>query len=209
MVVAIDGETKMLLTCENCETIFRIESAQLKTAGQKVRCSVCQHVWAPEVTAEAPAEPQLIRESMSVLRWPLVICATFIAVMFLISFNRVVITAYAPATINAFDMSGLAIRPDLTKLEIRDLKANFAGDTLRISGALANISRLRTHAAPLQLTISDQDGVVLHTQRMIPVDKLIDGGQQTDFFIQLTIEETSEAEITVVPLAIRLIAAGE
>lgn len=208
-MAAIDGETKMLLTCENCETIFRIESAQLKTAGQKVRCSVCQHVWEPEVTAEAPAEPQLIRESMSVLRWPLVICATLIAVMFLISFNRVVITAYAPATINAFDMSGLAIRPDLTKLEIRDLKANFAGDTLRISGALANISALRTHAAPLQLTISDQDGVVLHTQRMIPVDKLIDGGQQTDFFIQLTIEETSEAEITVVPLAIRLIAAGE
>ena len=40
----------MLLTCENCETIFRIESAHLKTPGQKVRCSVCKHVWAPEVT---------------------------------------------------------------------------------------------------------------------------------------------------------------
>ena len=196
----------MLLTCENCETIFRIESAQLKTPGQKVRCSVCKHVWAPEVTAEEPAEPQLIRESMSVLRWPLVICASLIAVMFLISFNRTVITAYVPATINAFDMSGLAIRPDLSKLEIRDLKANFAGDTLRISGALANLSGWRTHAAPLQLTISDQDGVVLHTQRIMPTDSLIEGREQTDFFIQLTIEETSEAEITVVPLDIRLVA---
>ena len=194
----------MLLTCENCETIFRIESAQLKTPGQQVRCSVCKHVWAPDVGAEDPVEPRLIRESFSILRWPVILCAALVLCVSLLSFNRGVITAYVPSTIGIFDMTGLAIRPDLDKLEIRDLKASYAGDTLRISGFLANISGLRTHAAPLQLTISDADGVMLHTQRMQPSQAFIEAGEATDLFLQITIEETEQAEITVVPLAIRL-----
>ena len=194
----------MLLTCENCETIFRIESAHLKTAGQKVRCSVCKHVWSPEVADDEPAEPQLLRESLGVLRLPLAICAVVIALFTVLSFNRAVITAYVPATINLFDMSGLVIRPELNKLEVRDLKANYQGDTLRISGFLANRSSLRTHAAPLRLTINDDDGVVLHTQMLQPTDDFIDGQKSTDFFIQLTIDETEQAEISVVPIAIRL-----
>jgi len=63
---------------------------------------------------------------------------------------------------------------------------------------------LRTHAAPLRVTINDDDGVVLHTQMLQPTDDFIDGHQSTDFFIQLTIEETEQAEISVVPIAIRL-----
>lgn len=194
----------MLLTCENCETIFRIESAQLKTPGQQVRCSVCKHVWAPQIVAEDPAEPQLIRESMGVLRWPLVICAFVIAAVMLTSFNRGIITAYLPSLVPAFDMTGLVIRPDLERLEVQDLKASYAGDVLRVSGLLANTSNFRTHAAPLQLTISDDDGVVLHSQRIIPTDAIIQGAQTTDFFIQLEIEQTSQAEVSLVPLAIRL-----
>lgn len=194
----------MLLTCENCETIFRIESAHLKTEGQKVRCSVCKHVWAPEVTEDEPADTQLLRESLGVLRLPIAICAIVIALVAMLSINRAVITSYVPATINLFDMSGLVIRPELDKLEVRDLKANYQGDTLRISGLLANKSSLRTHAAPLRLTINDDDGVVLHTQLLQPTDDFIDGNQSTDFFIQLTIEETKQAEISVMPVAIRL-----
>lgn len=194
----------MLLTCENCETIFRIESAHLKTAGQKVRCSVCKHVWAPEVADDEPVDPPLLRESMSVLRLPLAICAIVIAFVMVLSFNRAVITSYVPAAINLFDMSGLVIRPELEKLEVRDLKANYQGDTLRISGFLANKSRLRTHAAPLRLTIHDDDGVVLHTQMLQPADAFIDGNQRTDFFVQISIEETKQAEISVMPIAIRL-----
>ena len=194
----------MLLTCENCETIFRIESAHLQTAGQKVRCSVCKHVWAPEVADDEPAEPPLLRESLGVLRLPLLICAIIISLVTVLSFNRAIITAYVPSTINLFDMSGLVIRPELDKLEVRDLKANYQGDTLRISGFLANKSSFRTHAAPLRLTINDDDGVVLHTQLLQPTDAFIDGNHSTDFFIQLTIEETSQAEISVTPVAIRL-----
>lgn len=194
----------MLLTCENCETIFRIESSQLSTPGQQVRCSVCQHVWAPDVGEEEASETPLLRDSVSVLRAPLILCALAIFFVSLISFNRGLITSYLPSTIQLFDMSGLEIRPDISKLEVQGLKANFAGDTLRISGFLANTSQWRTHAAPLRLTIADDDGVVLHTQRILPTDAFIDGKDMTDFFIQLTVEDTTKAEIRVEPLAIRL-----
>ena len=195
----------MLLTCENCETIFRIEAAQLSKAGQQVRCSVCKHVWAPEMNDEAPLDPPILRDSLGVLKTPLIICAVIVAFFSLASFNRDVISAYVPASITLYDMTGLTIRPNIKQLEVRDLKASFQGDTLRISGQLANVGRLRTHAAPLQLSILDQDGVVLHSQRLNPSNLFIDGQGQSDFFIQLTIEDAKQAEIRIEPLAIRLV----
>lgn len=194
----------MLLTCENCETIFRIEAAQLTKAGQQVRCSVCKHVWAPELNDTPATEPPLIRDSLGVLKKPLIICAVIVGLFSLASFNRDVISSYVPATISLYDMIGLTIRPNIDQLEVRDLKASFQGDTLRISGQLANLGSLRTHAAPLQLSILDQDGVVLHSQRLNPSTAFLDGYGQSDFFIQLTIDDAKQAEIRVEPLAIRL-----
>ena len=196
----------MLLTCENCETIFRIESAQLATAGQQVRCSVCHHVWAPDIEERTNPENEILRESLSVLRKPLMICALVIATFSLLSFNRTLITAYVPSLIPVFDVTGLTIRPDISKLEVTDLKANFLGDTLRIRGNLSNKSALMTHAAPLQLSILDEDGVVLHSQRLTPDDAFIPAGSATEFFIQLTIEDATQAEIRLEPLALRLTA---
>ena len=195
----------MLLTCENCETIFRIEAAQLTKAGQQVRCSVCKHVWAPELNDTPATEPPLIRDSLGVLKKPLIICAVIVGLFSLASFNRDVISSYVPATISLYDMIGLTIRPNIDQLEVRDLKASFQGDTLRISGQLANLGSLRTHAAPLQLSILDQDGVVLHSQRLNPSTAFLDGYGQSDFFIQLTIDDAKQAEIRVEPLAIRLV----
>ena len=194
----------MLLTCENCETIFRIEAAQLTKAGQQVRCSVCKHVWAPELNDTPATEPPLIRDSLGVLKKPLIICAVIVGLFSLASFNRDVISSYVPATISLYDMIGLTIRPNIDQLEVRDLKASFQGDTLRISGQLSNLGSLRTHAAPLQLSILDQDGVVLHSQRLNPSTAFLDGYGQSDFFIQLTIDDAKQAEIRVEPLAIRL-----
>ena len=194
----------MLLTCENCETIFRIEAAQLSKAGQQVRCSVCKHVWAPEIDDTPIADAPLIRDSLGILKKPLLICGVIVALFSLASFNRDVISAYVPATIGIYDMTGLKIRPNIDQLEVRDLKASFQGDTLRISGQLANLSSLRTHAAPLQLSILDEDGVVLHSQRLEPSAMFLEGYGQSDFFIQLTIDDAEQAEIRIEPLAIRL-----
>ncbi len=35
----------MLITCNNCETVFQIEKTKIDPNGQQVRCSVCAHVW--------------------------------------------------------------------------------------------------------------------------------------------------------------------
>ena len=35
----------MLITCNNCETIFEIDKTKIDPNGQQVRCSVCSHVW--------------------------------------------------------------------------------------------------------------------------------------------------------------------
>ena len=199
----------MLLTCENCETIFRIESAQLKAPNQKVRCSVCKYVWAPDVDDNAPTDPQFVKDSFLVLRMPMLICAIVIFVVSVMSFNRGVISAYVPSTIGLFDMTGLEIRPEIDQLEVRDLKANVSGDTLRISGLLANKSQFRAHAAPLQVTVSDKDGVVILTKRLLPNDAFITGNGTTDFFAQMTIDETAQAEVRVAPLAMRLTPQGE
>ena len=115
----------MLLTCENCETIFRIEAAQLTKAGQQVRCSVCKHVWAPELNDTLATEPPLIRDSLGVLKKPLIICAVIVGLFSLASFNRDVISSYVPATISLYDMIGLTIRLNIDQLEVRDLKASF------------------------------------------------------------------------------------
>ena len=34
----------MLLTCRQCETIFRVDRLQLHLAGQPVHCMICDHI---------------------------------------------------------------------------------------------------------------------------------------------------------------------
>ena len=194
----------MLLTCENCETIFRIEATQIANPGQQVRCSVCRHVWAPEIEEQAKPEQRIVRDSFAILRRPLLICGLIIICFSLLSFNRGIITSYVPSAIGLYDMTGLTIRPDLDVLEVQNLNASFQGDNLRISGDLANIGSFRAHAAPLQLIILDEDGVMLHNRRLQPTDSFINAGGATDFFIQISIEDARQAEIRVEPLAIRL-----
>jgi predicted Zn finger-like uncharacterized protein len=35
----------MLLTCPQCETIFRVDRLRLHPAGQPVHCMICDHIW--------------------------------------------------------------------------------------------------------------------------------------------------------------------
>ncbi|MGA0310348.1 MAG: zinc-ribbon domain-containing protein [Candidatus Puniceispirillaceae bacterium] len=35
----------MLLTCPQCETIFRVDRLRLHPAGQPVHCRICDHIW--------------------------------------------------------------------------------------------------------------------------------------------------------------------
>ncbi len=54
----------MILTCPSCGSRFQIPDGALGTAGRKVKCSACKHVWfqAPEAVA-ADAPPPIAEET--------------------------------------------------------------------------------------------------------------------------------------------------
>ena len=56
----------MIVTCEGCETNFRVEDRLIKPMGSKVRCSKCRHVftaYSPTALAE-PEEPLILSEEL-------------------------------------------------------------------------------------------------------------------------------------------------
>lgn len=195
----------MLLTCPNCETIFRVDSHNIKASGQAVRCSVCTHVWQarPGKDTIAP-EPNDMHDAVRALRVPVILLVVFMGVVSAVAFNRVLITAYFPTLTGLFDVVGLTIRPNINVLAVTDLSATYSGDTLRLNGNLKNTGATRTHAADLRVTVTSRDGIIMNDVILSPEDDFIDAGKVTGFFVQLDVEQSEEANVTVTPLANRI-----
>ena len=79
---------------------------------------------------------------------------------------------------------------------------------LRLKGGLANISGYRVHAAPLQVTVTDEAGLIIATSRVIPEARFIDAHDRTGFFVQLDMPPGQQAEISITPIAERLSPSG-
>lgn len=64
----------MLLTCPNCETVFRVDSDRIGPEGPSVRCSVCAHVWQAEAPMLIPeAELGEMRSALGAVLTPFII----------------------------------------------------------------------------------------------------------------------------------------
>lgn len=195
----------MLLTCENCQTIFRVDAKAIAPQGQRVRCSVCKHVWRAE-PGKPVEKPQtgLLKETARGLRYP----ALIIAVLMLVSGGlysfRGPLTAHFPTLISSFDLAGLTIMPDPSVLEVRDLKAQYTEPLLRVRGALFNISDFRAHASMLQLRVLDADGTELYQQKVTPDGYFIETGLSVPFFAQFEVDGAKQAQVIVEPVAERL-----
>ena len=198
----------MLLTCPSCETIFRVDSQNLNADGQTVRCSVCSHLWfavpprSAGISLKKP-KPVATRGSKG-LRVLLVLLLLLGALVGGVVHQRVVLTAYLPGLIPGFDLLGMTIRANIDKLEVINLKAAHTGDTLRLSGSLQNNSEFDTHAADLLVTVATTDGTIINEQMVMPDDRIIKAGGSTPFFLQLNVEKSDEAVVTVVPIAKRI-----
>ena len=195
----------MLLTCENCKTIFRVDEKAIAPQGQQVRCSVCKHVWAVEREPSAiKPHSGLLRETASRLRYP----AFLIAVLMLVSAGlfsfRGPLTAQFPGLISSFDLAGLTIVPDPSVLEVRDLKAQYHKNLLRVRGVVLNTSDFRAHASMLDLRVVDADGTELYQQMIKPDSYFIDTGESATFFVQLEVNGAEKANVTVEAVAERL-----
>ena len=188
----------MLLTCPNCDTVFRVDGEKIGEAGQTVRCSVCAHVWQAAPPMLVPeAEPG---EMASALR---TVVGSFLVMVVLLGGTvgfvawRATITAYAPGLIPVFEQIGLSVRPDTANLRIVDLKADYAGDTMRLSGSLQNDSAFFAHAPLLEVRVVSESGEPLASRIIRPDDAVIRPAMASGFFTQLVFEASAEPTVTV------------
>jgi predicted Zn finger-like uncharacterized protein len=211
----------MLLTCPHCMTIFRVDADLILPDGQTVRCSICYHVWIASpllpsanqldvqstdgVFAGSPVRSvsplSVARDRLKNFRKPFlaaVLAATLASGVIL---NRGFITAYLPFLINGFDRIGLSIRPTLAQLKVAGLNASYVGDTMRVSGGLRNIGMWRTHSADLRVSVRGENGILMQEIVIRPDDDIIDSQAESGFFVQLVVEASPEAHVTVTPLA--------
>jgi len=188
----------MLLTCPNCETVFRVDSERIGAEGQSVRCSVCAHVWQAAPPMLMPeAEPGEMRRALGAVLTPFIILVLVLGLGLGAVQQRSTITAYAPGLIPVYDRLGLAVRPQIDRLQIVDLDADYAGDTLRLRGSLRNRAAVNVHAPALEVTVLSADGEALFTEIIRPDDAIIKPAGSTGFFVQLVMEEGREPTVTV------------
>ena len=214
----------MLLTCPHCMTIFRVNADLILPNGQTVRCSMCYHVWIASpvlpsanqsnvqstngVFAESPVRSvsplSVARNRLKNFRKPFLAAVLAATLASAVIMNRGIITAYLPFLINGFDRIGLSIRPTLAQLQVTGLDASYFGDTMRVSGRLRNIGMWRTHSADLRVSVRGENGIVMQEMVIRPDDDVINRKAESRFFVQLAVEASPEAHVTVTPLANRV-----
>ena len=119
-------------------------------------------------------------------------------------YQRVIVTAYLPGLIPVFDLLGMTIRSNTDYLAVVDLKATHTGDTLRLGGSLKNNSAFDAHASDLLVTVAAENGTILNERTIATDDRIVEAGGLTPFFVQLNVEKSDEAAVTVVPISKRI-----
>ena len=195
------GNRHMLLTCPNCETVFRVDSASIGEDGRAVRCSVCSHVWQANPPMLIPeSESGEVKAALGTVLTPFIALVLIVGLLAGGALYRSTITAYAPTLIGFFDGLGLTVSPEVNRLQIADLNADYAGDTLRLRGQLVNRSAFSAHAPSLEVTVISESGQSLANRIIRPDDDVIGADTATEFFTQLVIEISQEPTVTVVML---------
>ena len=192
----------MLLTCPQCETIFRVDRLRLHPTGQPVRCRICDHIWTVRLGANHNRHETLdLDDYWHKARLPVIGLLTGAVILVGIIQARAIITSYLPSLIGVFQWAGLAIRPPLDQLLVVDLDGSYVGDMLRLRGALRNDGLWRCHAAPLLVKVTSPAGAILQETLIWPDDRIIGAKQQSRFFVQLDIDVGLKADVSVVPLS--------
>ena len=188
----------MLLTCPNCDTVFRVDDDRIGEAGQAVRCSVCAHVWQAEPPMLADeAEPSEMASALRTVAGSFLLIVVILVGSVGLVAERATITAYAPGLIGIFESVGLTVRPDTDSLAIVDLQADYAGDTMRLRGKLRNDAAFFAHAPLLEVTVMSESGAALANQIIRADDDIIRPSATSSFFTQLVFEASREPTVTV------------
>ena len=71
----------------------------------------------------------------------------------------------------------------------------------RLRGALRNVVSWSGHAAPLRVRVTRPDGMILNETAIRLDDWIIATNQQRPFFVQLDIDSSAKAEVSVTPIS--------
>ncbi|MGC6484858.1 MAG: zinc-ribbon domain-containing protein [Candidatus Puniceispirillales bacterium] len=195
----------MLLNCPHCETIFRIDVAEMPSGGRKVRCSVCRHVWkASRGGADIITEDADLKHHIR--QWWMIFMAgvVVIVLMAMLTLNRNLISANMPGFTPFYETLGLNIGPENRYLEISGLNGLRQRDTIRLSGEVINTAIWSVHAPKLQITVTDTFGIIL-AEKTIRLDTpIIEGKEVVAFQSQVQLDQEMNpdqvTDIIVVPL---------
>ena len=200
--MAITERTRlMLLTCPNCETVFRVDRDSIGETGKSVRCSVCAHIWKAFPPMLAPEETRgEVQAALRTILLPLLVLIMLVGIGTGSVMQRSTVTAYLPALLPVYEKLGLPVMPRIDQLEIVDLTAEYAGDTLRLRGRLFNRAAFFAHAPMLEVTVSSETGDALLRQVIGPDGTVIRPASTVPFFVQLVIDDVPEPTVTVIML---------
>ena len=180
----------MLLNCPHCETVFRIKVGEMPAEGRNVRCSVCRHVWKARrgrpgvITENSDLRHRFRRLWMSLLGGLVIIgCAAMLI------YQRNIISAAVPSLVPFYESAGLSIGTANRYLEVGDLDAVRADDTVRLVGEITNKAIWPVHAPRLKVTVADKAGEVL-AEKVFGLDTAIIARRETfRFQAQVHLEE--------------------
>jgi hypothetical protein len=115
--------------------------------------------------------------------------------------SRGILTAYFPGLIAGFHRIDLPILPPIDTLLVVYFDASYVGEVLRLRGALRNVGFWSGHAAPLRVRVTRPDGMILNETAIRLDDRIIAANQQSPFFVQLDIDSSAKAEVSVTPIS--------
>ncbi|MCL2017782.1 MAG: zinc-ribbon domain-containing protein [Alphaproteobacteria bacterium] len=180
----------MKLTCPFCRTEYSI-NRQRSSSGHRVVCVCCGHVWVPSRKA-----------SGGFLLWIAAVCLVLSAAVFI----GAAVVKYWPAERSASQvfasLSPLRNHTTRTPLAIemapvRIVSAEMGETHWIVSGIIKNNST-KLHGIPdLIMSMRNNDGVVIATQKIIPPTPVLDIGESIGFEHQITPPASDVKQIRV------------
>ena len=194
----------MHIQCPSCQTVFAVENDEISAdKGRQVRCSICDHIWTV-TRADALARKPVATSGFKHGKRKWLIILVIIAGLLLggAVIWRNVVSAMFPSVIGIYSAFDLSVLPDVSVVEIRNIRGERQGDTVRIRGEIVNTSMWPTHAPPIFVSVQNMAGAVLAVKEVEPDAPIISAVSALPLNVQLTLDEELRADVETEIVAI-------
>ena len=194
----------MHIQCPSCQTVFAVENDEISAdKGRQVRCSICDHIWTV-TRADALAGKSVAASGLkhSKRKWLIILAITAGLLLGGAVIWRNIVSAMFPSVIGIYSALDLSVMPDVSVVEIRNIRGERQGDTVRIRGEVVNTSMWPTHAPPIFVSVQNMAGAILAVKEVEPDAPIIPAGSALPLNVQLTLDEELRADVETEIVAI-------